>query len=172
MARVSRQFASSTGSPRAVLGAAGLALLLWGAASAVLADGDDFFTFRSKSFGADGSRNVVKNGFFGAVKDDAGNYLKDAVLTIAVNVRTADGSQRITYNSYTNVVGRYRTLDAASVAADLLQVNADVQPQDVELLGVEKAGYVQLRRLDRSRRGQGGVREIDFVMRRAAPEHR
>jgi hypothetical protein len=132
----------------------------------VWADGDDFFAFQSRTFNPDGSRNIAKNGFLGNVRDEDGNLLHDATLTVSVKIETEDGPKAVTYNSYTNVMGRYRTLDAASVVSDLLGIDTTIKPGDVQLLGVEKKGYVQMKRLNRSRTGQTGVLEVDFIMKK------
>lgn len=132
-----------------------------------LADGDDFFAFQSRTFNPDGSRAVAKNGFFGSVRDDDGNMLRDATLTVAVTIQTEEGARQVNYNSYTNVIGRYRTLDATNVVSDLLGIKADLKPGDIKLVGVEKKGYAMVRRVNRSRPGQTGVVEIDFIMKKA-----
>ncbi len=148
---------------RHFLCSAALALLV---PCAARADGDDFFAFSSRTFNPDGSRAIAKNGFFGNVRDDEGNLLRDATLTVSVTVPGEDGPRQVNYNSYTNVLGRYRTLDASGVVSDLLGIEADFKPGDVKLVGVEKKGYVQTRRLNRSRPGQAGVLEVDFIMKK------
>ena len=132
----------------------------------VRADGDDFFAFQSRTFNPDGSRNIARNGFFGNVRDDDGNLLRDATLTVAVTIQTEEGPRQVNYNSYTNIIGRYRTLDATNVVSDLLGIEADLKPGDVKLVGVEKKGYTQMRRLNRSRPGTTGVFEVDFIMKK------
>ena len=143
---------------------AAIAALIPGAARA---DGDDFFAFQSRTFNPDGSRAVAKNGFFGNVRDDDGNLLRDAILTVSVTVETDEGPRQVNYNSYTNILGRYRTLDASGVISDLLGIEADLKAGDVKLVGVEKKGFTQARRLNRSRPGQTGLLEVDFIMKKS-----
>ena len=136
-------------------------------AGVVLANGDQFFAFRSKLFTDQGARAEVEIGYVGSVKDEAGNRLADAVVTVAVNAHTDDGVQRVTFDAYTDLIGRYRTLDAAGAASDLLGFEVFLLPEDVELLGVEKRGYVQVRKFNRGTSGKPTIQEIDFVMRAA-----
>lgn len=148
--------------------ATALAAALGGAAvSPSWADGDEFFAFRSKLFNENGARAEVDIGFVGSVKDEAGARLADAVITVAVNVETENGVQRVTFDSYTDLLGRYRTLDAAGAAADLLGIEVYLLPEDVELIGVEKEGYVQVRRFQRGTSGKETIQEVDFIMRPA-----
>jgi hypothetical protein len=131
------------------------------------ADGDQFFEFRSKLFNEKGGRGELKIGFFGSVKDEQGNRLTDAVLTVAVDVPTEQGPLRVTYSAFTNEIGRYRTLDATGAVADLLGAPFDIAPDTVSLLDAEKEGYVQTRRLIRGKAGKHPIMEIDFVMRKS-----
>ncbi len=131
------------------------------------ADGDDFFAYQSRSFNPDGSRALAKNGFYGNVRDEDGNLLRDATLTVSVTIETEEGPRQVNYNSYTNIIGRYRTLDASGVVSDLLGIEADIKPSDVKLIGVEKKGYAQVRRLNRTRPGQTGLLEVDFIMKKS-----
>lgn len=134
--------------------------------SAAHADGDEFFASNLRSVGRSGSGDGARIGFMGTVKDDQGRYLSEAEVTIHVTVPTGDGVEDVTYKSFTDVIGRYRTLDAADVISILKGIDVELKPADVRLDGVSKDGYVQLRRFDRSRTGQT-VREIDFVMKKA-----
>lgn len=143
------------------------AALMVFAASRAWADGDEFFTFRSRLFNENGARAEVDIGFVGSVKDDAGARIADAVITVAVSVETENGVQRVTFDSYTDLLGRYRTLDAAGAAADLLGIEVYLLPEDVELIGVEKEGYVQVRRFLRGTSGKETIQEVDFIMRPA-----
>ncbi len=126
--------------------------------SAAQADGDEFFASTLRTVG-----EGAKNGFIGSVKDDEGHPLQDAVLTVMVKV--PGESEDVTYRSFTNILGRYRTLDAADVVSVLQGTDVELKPDDVKLVGVAKDGYTQVRRLDRSRTGRT-VREIDFVMKK------
>ncbi len=149
---------------RAVATAIGLVVLV--SSGKASANGDEFFAFKSTTINPDGSRKLAEAGFFGSVKDEAGNYIDDATITVAVTVPSESGEpQRLMYDAYTNVLGRYRTLDPSGAASDLLEMEIKVAPEDVELLGVEKKGYKQLRRIDRSRRSQKkGMVEVDFIV--------
>jgi hypothetical protein len=129
-------------------------------ASVARADGDEFFASVLRQAG-----EGAKTGFVGNVKDDEGHFLQDAVLTVVVKVPGEGGPTDVTYRSYTNMLGRYRTLDAADVVALVQGTEVELKPEDVMLVGVAKDGYTQIRRLDRSRAGQA-VREIDFVMKK------
>jgi hypothetical protein len=160
--RLSRRLGAST---RRHFTAALLAAV--GTAGAALANGDDYFSTRSSLFNPDGSRRKAAAGFFGQVKDDGGKMLKDATLTVAINVPTDAGVERVTYNAYTDVLGRYHTLDPAGVVATLLGLEVEVRPDQLEMVGVEAEGYVEMRRINRSRRGRSGPGEIDFIMTRA-----
>jgi hypothetical protein len=128
--------------------------------SVALADGDEFFASTLRTVGGG-----AKSGFAGSVKDDEGNYLQNAILMVQVTMPSDDGSAQYSYRSYTNVIGRYRTLDPADVVGVLQGTDVEVKPEDVKLVGVTKDGYTQIRRLDRSRAGQS-IREIDFVMKK------
>ena len=142
-----------------------LALAFVFSASAARADGDEFFASSLRSVGSGGTTAGAKNGFLGSVMDDEGNHLQDAVLTILVTVPADGGFEDVTYKSFTDILGRYRTLDAADVVAVIKGADVELKPADVKLVGVSKVGYTQIRRFDRSRAGQA-VREIDFVMKK------
>jgi hypothetical protein len=106
--------------------------------------------------------------FAGSVKDLDGQPIEDATITVAITVDTPRGERPITYNAYTNNIGRYRALDVATVIMVMEQVAVMVDPRQVEL-SVAKPGFEVVRRLDRSRRSQtSGVFEIDFTMRTTA----
>ncbi len=124
-------------------------------------NGDEFF--RDDAFSDDVPLDT-QTIFSGSIRDEEGNYIEDATITVAITVQTPRGERRITYNAYTNNIGRYRTLDVASVVLVMEEVEITVDPADVEL-SVEKTGYEVVRRLDRSRaRQKSGVFEIDFWM--------
>ena len=142
------------------LSKAALALVFVFSTCAAHADGDEFFASTLRTVGSE-----AKNGFMGNVKDEDGRLLQDAVLTVLVKVPADGGSVDVTYKSFTNVLGRYRTLDAADVVAVIQGTDVELKPGDVKLVGVAKDGYAQVRRLDRSRAGQT-VREVDFVMKK------
>ena len=131
--------------------------------SPVYADGDDFFAFQL------GANEGTKNGFMGSVKDEKGNFLSGAMLTVVVKAPSVDEADdspiEVTFKSFTNFMGRYRTLNVDDVVSVINEAQVALKPEDIRLVGVSKAGYQQIRRLDRSRPGQP-MREVDFVMRK------
>ena len=137
-----------------------IALGLLVTAPGARADGDDFF--RSEVFKADGTR-LKHSGYYGSVKDDRGKHIYDATITVSVTVTTEQGSQQVVFNAYTDLLGRYRTLDVAGVVFDLTAIETEIDPKTVEVT-VAKKGYVTVRRLNRAKPGQAGAIEIDFVM--------
>ena len=92
---------------------------------------------------------------FGSVKDDKGNYLDNVVVTIDVAV------PHLTYDAYTNVVGRFRTPD---VGRAIIDVGYDVDPEKIEVT-VYSPGYHMVQRFNRGKAGQNkGAIEMNFVM--------
>ena len=129
------------------------------------ANGDAFF--KMDLFDA----AMAKNVFLGSVKDDEGNYVEDAVITVHVQVPEEYGGDALTFNAYTNVIGRYRTLDTAAAVAALLELEIPVEEIKLDFskveLTAEKKGYAMKRRLRRGRAAQSdGPFEIDFVLAR------
>jgi len=122
------------------------------------ANGDDFFEIIDVPM----KDQLI---FVGTVKDEDGNYLQDALVrweaTGAVDVE--GGEHKSTAGTYTNMLGRFRTVDVARVIA---REGAKLDPERVEFT-VEKPGYRMVRSLNRTRGIQRmGLQEIDFVMRR------
>ncbi len=136
------------------------ALILAFGVSRAHADGDEFFASVLRQAG-----EGAKNGFMGNVKDDEGRLLPDAIVTVLVKAPGEGGPTDVTYKSYTNMLGRYRTLDPVDVVGLIRDIDVVLKPEDVTLVGVAKDGYTQVRRFDRSKPGQA-VREIDFVMKK------
>ena len=137
-------------------------------ASTALCNGDEFYRFNALDAKALGSQVI----FAGIVKDAEGNHLPDAKVTIGVVAPTIYGNKLVTFNAYTNVAGRYRALDVASVVSTLEEVEMAVDPALVEVT-VAKEGYAVTRKLNRSRGGQKfGLFEVDFTMRKisASPD--
>jgi hypothetical protein len=125
-------------------------------------NGDEFF--RDDAF-ADDEPLDAQVIFSGSVKDQQGIRIEDATITVALTVDTPRGERRITFNAYTNNIGRFRTLDAASVVLVMEEVEVEVDARQIELT-VAKPGYGFVRRLDRSRRRQtSGIFEVDFTLR-------
>jgi len=130
-----------------------------------LANGDEYYRFNALNPKALGSQVI----FAGMVKDTAGAHIPDAKVTIGLNVNTFYGEKFVSFNAYTNLAGRYRALDVASVVSALEEVTVDVDPAKVQL-SISKDGYTLVRKLNRSRRGQkAGVFEVDFTLEKMKP---
>ena len=114
------------------------------------ADGDDFFLPEEIA----GQPEYV---VFGSVKDDRGNYVSTAVVTVKVE------DPVLIYETTTNMIGRFRTVDIGRGVTDL---GYDVDPDKIKV-SVSAPGYVLIRRLNRDslRRKRGAV-EIDFLMKK------
>ncbi len=131
------------------------------------ADGDEFFLPHSSALNPDGTRKDTVGGFAGTVKDEAGKYIFDATVTIAIRVDTEDGPQRVTLTCYTNEIGHYRSFGPDQIVLDLLQIATNVPRENVEIVSVEKDGYVEVRRLNHGVIGKAtGPTQVDIVMRR------
>lgn len=123
------------------------------------ADGDDFFEIIDVPL----ENQLI---FVGTVKDEDGNYLRDALVRWRATgpVGDAGDEHTSTAGTWTNVLGRFRTVDVARIVA---REGAELNPERVEF-SVEKPGYVMVRRLVRNRGRQSmGLQEIDFVMRKS-----
>lgn len=119
-----------------------------GLSRTALANGDVFFEAEE----IPGQTEFV---YFGSVKDEGGDYLDGATVTIDVS------DPHLTYDAYTNVLGRYRTLDVGRAIVDL---GFEVDPSKVTVT-VYKRGYTMTRRLDRRPvRAKKGAFEMNFVM--------
>jgi hypothetical protein len=130
--------------------------------SSAYADGDDFFAFALGNAQA-------KIGFMGTVKDDQGNHLSGVSLTVVATAPSVDEADdtpiEVTFKTFTDIIGRYRSLNADDVVSVISGAVVTLKPEDLKLVGASKEGYTQIRRLDRSRAGQA-MREIDFVMKK------
>ena len=134
-------------------------LLLTGLAHA---NGDNYFRFNVFA-GKPLEQQVV---FAGTVKDEQGRRLKDARLTIGIVVPIEVGEKLVTYNAYTNDLGRYRSLDVASVVLALEELEVPVDAAKVKLK-IDMAGYEEARRINRARGGQkNGIFEVDFTLKK------
>ncbi len=131
--------------------------VLWGAFFALStletgarADGDDFF----------GAIEVLGDPIYvmlGSVKDDRGNYLSNVRVTVDV------AEPVLVYDTRTNIIGRFRTVD---VGRAIIELGYDVDPAQIEI-SVSAPGYVPMRRFKRdSLRQTQGIIEVDFVMTR------
>ena len=113
-----------------------------------LANGDVFFEAEE----IPGQTEFV---YFGTVKDESGNYLDGATVTTDVM------EPHLTYDAYTGLLGRYRTLD---VGRDIVELGFPVDPAKIDVK-VYKPGYKMVRRLNRgSPRQNKGAFEINFIM--------
>ena len=97
--------------------------------------------------------------------DEDGNYLQDALVRWrATGTVGVDGDEHTsTAGTWTNMLGRFRTIDVARIVA---REGAALNPQKIEF-AVEKQGYEMVRQLIRNRgRERMGRQQIDFVMRK------
>src|SRR5262245_53685660 len=112
------------------------------------ANGDMFF----EAMEIDGKPEFV---FFGSVKDDQGNYLKEVLVSVDCT------EPRLAYDSVSNVIGRYRSLDIGRVIRDL---GYDVDPKKITVTALMK-GYKVKQRVYRGRATQDrGAVEVNFIM--------
>ena len=129
----------------------------------VRANGDDFFN-NPLDAKIPLDQQIV---FVGTAKDPAGNYLDNVSINISVNVPPGYSLEPITFNAYTNVIGRYRTLDVLSVVSSMIGADLDLPAKSVEI-SAKKPGYVMSRRMNRSRTSQNrGLFEVNFVLEKA-----
>lgn len=113
-----------------------------------LANGDEFF-------GAEEIIGQTEYVYFGSVKDEKGNYLDAVEVTFNIS------EPPLTYVSYTDILGRFRTLDAGRAIVDL---GYEVDTTKFQL-NVARDGYMRTRRMNRSPlRAKKGAFEINFVM--------
>ena len=119
-----------------------------GFARSALANGDEFFG------GVEivGQTELV---YFGSVKDRDGNYLEGVEVTLTCS------DPSLTYVTYTDVIGRYRTAD---VGRGMIELGYRVDPTKLDIR-VAREGYTQVRRLNRSPYlADRGAFEITFTM--------
>lgn len=122
------------------------------------ANGDDFFEIIDVPM----DDQLI---FVGTVKDEDDNYVQYALVRWQATGKVGvDGDEHTsTAGTWTNMLGRFRTVDVARIVA---REGAELDPERVELT-VEKPGYEMVRRLSRNRGSQRmGLQEIDFVMRK------
>lgn len=132
---------------KALVGGAALCAVA-GVSRHALANGDEFF-------GAEEIPGQTEFVYFGSVKDEKGDYLDAVEVTFNIT------EPPLTYVSYTDVIGRFRTLDAGRAIVDL---GFEVDPRNFEIT-VARDGYKQVRRMNRSPvRAKKGAFEISFVM--------
>ena len=115
---------------------------------ATLANGDAFYEAQE----IPGKAVFV---YYGSVKDERGNYIEGAIVVSEVS------DPHLTYDVYTNVLGRYRTPDVGRAVTDL---GFKVDPANIAMMAY-KPGYTMLRCLNRgSPRIKKGAFELNFVM--------
>ena len=124
------------------------------------ADGDDFFQPTDTPL----DHQLV---FVGTVKDQSGAYLNGALVTWHAVSVDESGEQSSSSGTFTDRMGRYRTVDVARIVA----LNGyELDPTRVEL-SVTKPGYTTMRRFKRTReRDRMGLQEVDFVMAKIKPD--
>ncbi len=119
-----------------------------GLSRSVLANGDEFF-------GAEEIPGQTEFVYFGSVKDENGKYLDAVEVTFNIT------EPPLTYVSYTDILGRFRTLDAGRAIVDL---GFEVDTSNFEI-SVARDGYKQVRKMNRSPvRAKKGAFEVNFVM--------
>ncbi|MCB2108563.1 MAG: hypothetical protein KDE14_12730 [Rhodobacteraceae bacterium] len=124
------------------------------------ADGDDYFAIANVPL----DHQLI---YTGAVKDEDGNYLEGVLVRWQATGSTGpEGEEHTsTAGTWTDVLGRFRTLDIARVVA---REGAELDPMRVEV-SAEKPGYEIARRLRRTLgREFMGLQQVDFVMRKVA----
>jgi hypothetical protein len=134
----------------------GIAAYLAWRPSRTWANGDDFF--------AGGAVPLMSQLIFACtVKDSAGNRLKDAKVTWTATYFDEGREQQTFAATYTDVMGRYRTVD---VARTMAIYGYTLDPRRVEVT-VTKAGYATASRLRRTRHDQYmGLIEVNFQMQK------
>jgi hypothetical protein len=119
------------------------------AAPIAMANGDLFF---AEAVEIPGKTEFV---YFGAVKSADGGYLADVIVSIEAS------DPRLSYEAYTNVIGRYRSPDIGRAIVDL---GYEVDASKIQVT-VFKKGYRTIRRMYRGKARQNkGAVEMDFTM--------
>ena len=114
----------------------------------VFANGDIFF----EALEIEGDPQFV---FFGSVKDKDGRPLSGALVSVDVS------EPQLTYESYTNVIGRYRSLDVGRVIQDL---GYKINPRAIDV-AVFVPGYKTVKKFSMRRTGDTiGAFEVNFVI--------
>jgi hypothetical protein len=145
---------------RLLIQAAFAGLLTFAGAQSALANGDDFFN-NPLDEKVPLDQQIV---YVGTVKDEEGNFLDNVSITIRVPVPPGYSLEPVTYNAYTNIIGRFRTLDALSVVASMVGADLDIAARDIEI-SAKKDGYTVARRMNRARSTQNrGLFEINFIL--------
>jgi hypothetical protein len=113
-----------------------------------VANGDIFF----EALEIEGDPQFV---FFGSVKNRQGKGVPGALVSVGVS------EPQLTYESYTNIIGRYRSLDVGRVIQDL---GYDIDPSKIDV-EVFVPGYKTARKFSMRRTGDViGAFEVNFVI--------
>ena len=113
-----------------------------------VANGDFFF----EALEIEGDPQFV---YFGGVKDRASNYVNGALVSVDVS------NPQLTYESYTNMLGRFRSLDVGRVVLDL---GYEIDPSMIDV-AVFAPGHKTIRKLSMRRSGDTvGAFEVNFVV--------
>lgn len=133
---------------KALLGGVALCTVA-GLARTAFANGDDFF-------GADEIPGKPIFLYFGTVKSDEGKYLEGVEVTLEI----ADPPMSLV--TYSDILGRFRTLDAGRTLTDM---GYEVNPKQITV-SVARGGFRQIRRLSRAPANAkiGNAYEMNFVM--------
>ena len=128
----------------------GVALCAGGGLSgAAFANGDDFF-------GADEVPGKPIFVYFGTVKSDTGKYLDGVEVTMEI------ADPPMTLVVYSDILGRFRTLDAGRTLTDM---GYEVNAKNFKV-SVAAGGYRQIRQLNRAPANAkpGAAYEMNFIM--------
>ncbi len=116
--------------------------------SAAMANGDVFF----EAMEIEGDPQFV---YYGSVKDRSGKYINGAL--VAVDVKTP----QLMYESYTNMLGRFRSLDVGRVIQDL---GYEIDPSQIDI-SVFAPGYKTVSKFSMRRsRDTTGAFEVNFIL--------
>ena len=114
----------------------------------VMANGDVFF----EALEIEGDPQFV---YYGSVKDRSGKYINGAL--VAVDVK----APQLTYESYTNMLGRFRSLDVGRVIQDL---GYEIDPSSIDI-SVFAPDYKTVSKFSMRRsRDTVGAFEVNFVL--------
>lgn len=120
-----------------------------GLSPAAFANGDDFF-------GADEVPGKPVFVYYGTIKSDDGKYLEGTEVTLEI------ADPPMTLVTYSDVLGRFRTLDAGRTLTDM---GYGVEASNLTV-NVAREGYRQVRRLNRAPANPkvGAAYEMNFIM--------
>jgi hypothetical protein len=149
-----KEFRVTECSRRAALFAGGAACAALAVPGVAKANGDVFF----EALEIEGDPQFV---YYGSVKDKAGNYISGALVAVDVS------EPQLTYESYTNMLGRFRSLDVGRVVQNL---GYKINPNAIDVR-VFAPGYKTVRKLSMRRsRDTLGAFEINFVLEKEKNE--